>query len=151
METLGIVKGFDVAEHTPSGIFPVAERFVVGPFVLERPKETRHRGVVLAASGAAPRAWHAEDLQGVLILVAFVLEATITVVKQVSTGGASCLHSLTKGLADEFRCQRVAQRPDDYFTAEQIEHDGQVTQPCAVARYVMSVTHLRLGAVAVKS
>ena len=39
---MGIVKGFNVAEHALSGIFQVAEQFVVGPFVLEGPKEAFH-------------------------------------------------------------------------------------------------------------
>ena len=122
METPGIVNGFDVAEHAPSGIFQVAERFVVGPFVLERPEKAFHDGVVVAASGAAHRALQAEGLQDVLVVVAAVLAAAIAVVQQVSSGRASCLHGLTKGRADEFCGQRVAQRPADHFATEQIEH-----------------------------
>ena len=124
METPGIVKRFDVAEHTPSGVFQVAERLVVGPFVVERPEEAFHDGVVVATSGGAHRALQAEGLQGVLILMAAVRAASITVVQQVSTGRASSLHGLTKGRADEFRHQRVAQRPAHHLATEQIEHEG---------------------------
>ncbi len=60
METLGIVKGFDVAEHAVSSVFQFQEFFVVGPFVLEGPEEAFHGGVVVAAAGAAHRALNAE-------------------------------------------------------------------------------------------
>ena len=81
METPGIVKGFDVAEHAQSGVILVVERFVVGPFVFEGPEEAFHDGVVVAAAGTAHRTLDAEHLQGVLVVVAGVLTASVTVVQ----------------------------------------------------------------------
>ena len=43
METPGIVKGFDVTEHTPSSVLQTWERFVVGPFVFEGSEEAFHK------------------------------------------------------------------------------------------------------------
>jgi len=60
METLGIVNGFDVAEHAVSSVFPFQKFFVVGPLEFEGPEEAFHGGVVVAATGAAHRALNAE-------------------------------------------------------------------------------------------
>ena len=122
----GIGKGFDVAEHAPSSAFQTWERFVVGPFLFEGSEEAFHNGVVVAASGAAHGALDAERLQGVLVVVAGALTATITVVQQVSAGGAACLDRAAQNRADEFRRQRMAHGPAHHLATEQIEHNGQV-------------------------
>ena len=126
METLGIIKGFDVAEHTVSSVFQFQEFFVVGPLVFEGPEESFHDGVVVAAAGAAHRALDAERLQGFLIIVAGVLAASVTVVEQVLAGGTARLDRAAQGLADEFRRQRMTHGPAHHFATEQVEYDGQV-------------------------
>jgi len=51
VETPGIVNGFDVAEHTQSGVFQTREQFVVGAIVFEGREEAFHDGAFVAASG----------------------------------------------------------------------------------------------------
>ena len=82
MEAHGIANGFDVAERAPSSVFQVSGCRVVDPLVLGRSEESFHRGVVVAAAGAAHRTFDAQLSERLLIRLAGVLTAAIRAVQE---------------------------------------------------------------------
>ena len=53
MDTLWVVKGFDVLKYTQSSVFDIGERVELRPLMFQGPEESFHHRVVVAASGAA--------------------------------------------------------------------------------------------------
>ena len=85
VEPLAIVKHFDVLEHAQTCRVEVFVRFVLRPFVLERPEEPLGYRVVVAVAPAAHRALDAEGSQRLLVIVARVLRAAVAVMKQLTS------------------------------------------------------------------
>ena len=80
----------------------VNERFELRPLMLERPEETLHDGDVVAATGTTHRAGHVESFQSLLVVIASVLRASITVMKQAVRIGFPRLNGVTKSRADQW-------------------------------------------------
>ena len=55
VETLGIVKGFDVSEHAEPRVCQIVIVSVVDPLVFKGLEESFHHGVIITAAGAAHR------------------------------------------------------------------------------------------------
>jgi hypothetical protein len=96
----GIVKCSDVREHAQRGISHVAERLELRPFVLERPEESFHHSVVLAASGTTIRTLDPERPQRFSVDITSVLETSVTLVHQAARSRATALNRFSKRFAD---------------------------------------------------
>ena len=94
---------FDVLEDTESCLSDVVEGFELRPLVLERPEETFHNGIVIAATCTTHRAGHVESFQSLLIVIAGVLRASIAVMKQAVRVRFSQLNGVTKNRTDQRR------------------------------------------------
>ena len=81
MYPLGIVEGFNVLEHAQSNVLQSGVFLVIRPFMLERPEESLHDGVIIAAARAAHRAFDSKKLELRLISIAGVLATTVAVMQ----------------------------------------------------------------------
>ena len=76
MNSVWIVEGFDVLKHTQSSVFDIGERVELRPLMFERPEESFHHRVVVAASGATHRACDVHRSKNLLVLVTRVLASS---------------------------------------------------------------------------
>ena len=82
MQTLAIVKRFDVFENAEARCFQIRILGMVRPFVLQRPEEPFHHRVVIATACATHRAFDAQRFQRLLISSARILATTIAVMQE---------------------------------------------------------------------
>ena len=91
---------------------------MVGPLMFERPEETFHNRVVVATSGVAHGAGHAEGAERLLVEIAGVLASSVAVMQEFAGIRPSCFHGVSQGLADQWRGQAVADRPANDLATE---------------------------------
>jgi hypothetical protein len=79
METVTVIKHFNVPDYITSGIIPGSINDIRYPFGFKRMKKTFHNGIVPAITLSAHAADHAVLFQEVLVFTAGVLTSTIGV------------------------------------------------------------------------
>ena len=130
MDTLAIVKHFNVIEHDGSGSGDARLNTMVRRLLFERPEKPLHDGVVVAATGPAHRASDAQRPQRVLVRVGRVLAATIRMMQQLTPVRMPRLDGVPQRGTHQTCGQRFAHRPSNNPPAEQVHHDGQIDPAC---------------------
>lgn len=80
MESLGIIRRFDVLEHAQTVVTPVFELLMVGPFVLQRPEEPFHDRIVVAAASTTHRTIDSQCLQDLLVIASLLFTDNLILV-----------------------------------------------------------------------
>ena len=96
-----------VLEDAESCPGDVGEGFELRPLVLERPEETFHNGIVIAATCTTHRAGQVESFQSLLVVVAGVLRASITAMQQGVRVRLPQLNGVTKSRTDQW-CAKLS-------------------------------------------
>jgi hypothetical protein len=89
-------------KYVGSGLIDIVKVFELRPLVFERPEETFHNGVVVAASRATHGASNVERSQRLRVVVAGVLRASIAVMQQVPGVWPACFDGVAKGGTDQW-------------------------------------------------
>ena len=100
MESVRVVKGFDVIGDRILGIAPCWPGTTVYEFGLERSEKTLGDGVVPAVSAAAQGADDTATVEHVLITLGRVLDTAIGVMNQTSFG-----HTSSQSHVERFECE----------------------------------------------
>jgi len=107
----------------------VIEGFELRPLMLERPEGTFHDGIVAAATGATHRAGNVKSVQSLLVVVAGVLRASITVMKQAVRVRLPRFNSVRQSRTDQRCGEAFRDRPAHNFAAEQVQYNSKVPSP----------------------
>ena len=118
MDSFRIVKGVDVLKDAELCFLKIGKRAMVGPLVFQRPEESFHDSVVVAASGVAHGARDAKHLKCVLIQVARVLATSVAVMKKVCRVRSSSFNGISQCATYQRRGQAVADCPADDLTTK---------------------------------
>ena len=134
METLAVVKDFDVVEESALGVGAVSEGFAFEiQFAFEGGPEAFHRGVIVAAAGPAHAGGKAKGEELLLVGGAGVLAAAIGMVEEAGFGAAGLL-SVGQSLEGQGSLQVIMEAPADDFAAEQVHESGEVKPALAGAQ-----------------
>ena len=115
MESVGVVEALDVLEQSLLGLLSRSIGIVIDEFGFESSKEAFHDGVIVAIASAAHAGQTTIYLQKLLVIVAGILHAPITVMHQALLR-PTISESLLQSLADQLRSQMIGSTPADYLS-----------------------------------
>ena len=138
MDSFRVVKRLDVFEDAHASLFKVFVPSMPGPFLLHRPEEPFHHGVVVATSCSTHRASNIHRPEDLLKRITGVLTSSVAVMNQCPSLWLAWFNRLPQSRRHDQCCQLIANFPTNDLAAVQTKNHRQI-DPASRHRQVSNI------------